>query len=103
MSPMTRSRAAQPGDVPTELMAEYYPQRAGAGLIISEATQVSSQGQGYSRTPGIYTADQIDGWRRVTERVHAAGGRTFLQLWHVGRTSHESFHNDGLPVAPSAR
>ncbi|MCZ4303965.1 alkene reductase [Zoogloeaceae bacterium G21618-S1] len=102
MAPMTRSRAAQPGNIPTALMAEYYAQRASAGLIISEATQISPQGQGYSHTPGIHSAAQIDGWRRVTEAVHAAGGRMVLQLWHVGRMSHPVFHDGGLPVAPSA-
>lgn len=102
MSPMTRSRTSQPGDIPNELMAEYYAQRASAGLIITEATQISRQGQGYSFTPGIYSADQIEGWRKVTEAVHQAGGRIFLQLWHVGRMSHESFHGGELPVAPSA-
>ncbi|MBI5110808.1 MAG: alkene reductase [Rhodovulum sp.] len=102
MAPMTRARSTQPGDVPNALMAEYYAQRAGAGLIVSEATQISRQGQGYSFTPGIYTQDQIAGWRRVTDAVHAAGGRMVLQLWHVGRMSHPSFHADGRPVAPSA-
>jgi len=102
MAPMTRSRTAQPGDVPTALMANYYAQRASAGLIISEATQISAQGQGYSFTPGIHSEEQIAGWRLVTDAVHAAGGRMVLQLWHVGRMSHPSFHPDGLPVAPSA-
>lgn len=102
MAPMTRSRTSQPGDVPNALMATYYAQRASAGLIVSEATQISRQGQGYSFTPGIYTEAQVDGWRRVTDAVHAAGGRMVLQLWHVGRMSHASFHADGLPVAPSA-
>ncbi len=102
MAPMTRSRAAQPGDVPTPLMATYYSQRSSASLIITEATQVSKQGQGYSYTPGIYTKEQVAGWLRVTDSVHAIGGRIFLQLWHVGRMSHQSFHGDGLPVAPSA-
>ncbi|MGC9448043.1 alkene reductase [Cereibacter johrii] len=102
MAPMTRARAAQPGNVPTDLMAEYYAQRASAGLILTEATQISPQGQGYSFTPGIHSADQVAGWRKVTDAVHAAGGRIMLQLWHVGRMSHESFHADGLPVAPSA-
>ncbi len=102
MAPMTRSRAAQPGDVPTSLMATYYAQRAGAALIVTEATQVSTQGQGYSFTPGIYNDDQVVGWKQVTDAVHAEGGRIFLQLWHVGRMSHASFHPDGLPVAPSA-
>lgn len=102
MAPMTRARSSQPGDVPNALMASYYAQRASAGLIISEASQVSRQGQGYSFTPGIYSEAQVQGWRRVTDAVHAAGGRMVLQLWHVGRMSHASFHADGLPVAPSA-
>jgi N-ethylmaleimide reductase len=102
MAPMTRCRTTQPGDVANALMAEYYAQRASAGLIISEATQISRQGQGYSFTPGIYTQDQIDGWRLVTDAVHAAGGRMVLQLWHVGRMSHSIFHGGEAPVAPSA-
>lgn len=102
MAPMTRCRTDQPGDIPNEMMGTYYAQRATTGLIISEATQVSKQGQGYSFTPGIYSDAQVDGWRKVTKAVHDAGGRIFLQLWHVGRMSHESFHADGTPVAPSA-
>ena len=102
MAPMTRCRTTQPGDVPNGMMARYYAQRASAGLIITEATQISPQGQGYSFTPGIYSPEQIDGWRGVTDAVHEAGGRIFLQLWHVGRMSHASFHADGRPVAPSA-
>lgn len=102
MAPMTRARTAQPGNIPTELMAEYYQQRATAGLIITEATQISPQGQGYSWTPGIHSREQIDGWRRVTDAVHSVEGKIFSQLWHVGRMSHESFHPDGKPVAPSA-
>lgn len=102
MAPMTRSRATQPGNVPNEVMAEYYAQRASAGLIITEATQISAQGQGYSFTPGIHSDEQIEGWKLVTKAVHAAGGRIFLQLWHVGRMSHASFQSDGKPVAPSA-
>lgn len=102
MAPMTRSRAAQPGNLPTELMAEYYAQRASAGLIITEATQISQQGQGYSFTPGIHSAEQVAGWQKVTDAVHAAGGRIMLQLWHVGRMSHARFQPDGKPVAPSA-
>lgn len=102
MAPMTRSRTAQPGNIPTTLMAEYYQQRASAGLIITEATQISPQGQGYSWTPGIHTPEQVSGWHKVTEAVHQAGGKIFSQLWHVGRMSHESFHPDGKPVAPSA-
>lgn len=102
MAPMTRSRTDQPGNVPNAMMATYYAQRAAAGVIITEATQISPQGQGYSFTPGIHSAAQIAGWRQVTDAVHAAGGRIFLQLWHVGRMSHASFHADGVPVAPSA-
>lgn len=102
MAPMTRARTNQPGNIPNEMMAEYYAQRASAGLIISEATQISNQGQGYSFTPGIHSAEQIAGWRKVTNAVHAAGGKIILQLWHVGRMSHPIFHNGGLPVAPSA-
>jgi N-ethylmaleimide reductase len=102
MAPMTRSRSTQPGDVPNVLNARYYAQRASAALIVTEATQISPQGKGYSFTPGIHSADQIEGWRLVTRSVHAAGGRIFLQLWHVGRMSHPDFHNGELPVAPSA-
>lgn len=102
MAPMTRSRTVQPGNRPNELMARYYAQRASAGLIVSEATQISQQGQGYSFTPGIHSAEQIEGWKLVTRAVHDAGGTIFLQLWHVGRMSHSSFHPDGKPVAPSA-
>ncbi|WP_018168050.1 MULTISPECIES: alkene reductase [unclassified Thioalkalivibrio] len=103
MSPLTRSRAGQPGDVPTDLNAEYYAQRAGAGLIISEATQVSPQGKGYAFTPGIHSQEQVDGWRKVTEAVHGGGGRIQAQLWHVGRISRPELQPDGQkPVAPSA-
>jgi N-ethylmaleimide reductase len=103
MAPLTRSRARQPGNVPTSLMACYYAQRASAALIISEATQVSMQGQGYAWTPGIHSRDQIEGWRLITEAVHSMGGLIFLQLWHVGRISHPALQPDGvLPVAPSA-
>ncbi|MBP5856178.1 alkene reductase [Marivibrio halodurans] len=102
MAPMTRARSTQPGNIPNALMAEYYAQRAGAGLIVTEATQISPQGQGYSFTPGIHSDAQVAGWRRVTERVHAHGGRIALQLWHVGRMSHPMFHGGALPVAPSA-
>jgi N-ethylmaleimide reductase len=102
MAPLTRMRAG-PGRVPTPLMAEYYTQRAGAGLLITEATAVSQQGTGCPNTPGIYTDEQVIGWQRVTKAVHQAGGRIFLQLWHMGRISHPSFQPDGgLPVAPSA-
>ena len=103
MAPLTRMRAKQPGNVPHELNAEYYAQRASAGLIISEATQVSQQGQGYPGTPGIHSPEQVEGWELVTNAVHKAGGRIFLQLWHVGRISHPTHQPNGsLPVAPSA-
>ena len=103
MAPLTRSRAAQPGDIPTDMNAEYYRQRAGAGLIIAEATQVSPQGKGYAFTPGIHSEDQVSGWHKVTTAVHKAGGRIHLQLWHVGRISHPELQPNGeTPVAPSA-
>jgi N-ethylmaleimide reductase len=102
MAPMTRCRAGA-GNVPTELNALYYAQRASAGLIISEATQVTPEGQGYGDTPGIHSDEQVRGWRGVTSAVHAAGGRIYLQLWHVGRISQPRFQPGGaLPVAPSA-
>ena len=102
MAPLTRNRAGK-GLVPSEFAAEYYSQRASAGLLISEATQISQQGQGYQDTPGIYSPAQIDGWRAVTDAVHAKGGRIFAQLWHVGRISHVDLQPDGgAPVAPSA-
>jgi N-ethylmaleimide reductase len=102
MPPMTRSRAAK-GEVATALMADYYGQRASAGLIISEGTQISRQGQGYAWTPGIYSREQIAGWKQVTESVHANGGLIYAQLWHVGRVSHTSIQENGAaPVAPSA-
>jgi N-ethylmaleimide reductase len=101
MAPMTRSRASQPGDIPNKLMAEYYAQRASAGIIITEATQISMQGMGYAKTPGIYSAAQIEGWKLTTDSVHKAGSKIFLQLWHVGRVS--SAKVNGLqPIAPSA-
>ena len=103
MAPLTRSRSRQPGNVPTALNACYYAQRASAALLISEATQVSMQGQGYAWTPGIHSREQVEGWRLVTDVVHQAGGLMFLQLWHVGRISHPSLQPDGmLPAAPSA-
>jgi N-ethylmaleimide reductase len=102
MAPLTRMRASE-GNVPTKINARYYAQRASAGLIISEAAQVSPQGQGYPNTPGIHSPEQIEGWKLVTEAVHQKGGRIFLQLWHVGRISHPSLQPNGeLPVAPSA-
>lgn len=101
MPPMTRSRAST-GGIPTALMAEYYVQRASAGLIITEGTQISQQGQGYAWTPGIYSVEQVLGWRCVTDAVHAAGGRIFAQLWHVGRVSHVSLQPNGAaPVSSS--
>ncbi|MDP3981273.1 MAG: alkene reductase [Chlamydiota bacterium] len=103
MAPLTRMRSLQPGNIPYALNAEYYKQRSSAGLIISEATQISSQGQGYPATPGIHTPEQMEGWKLVTHAVHQKGGKIFLQLWHVGRISHSSFHlQEGLPVGPSA-
>lgn len=103
MAPLTRMRSKQPGNIPYELNAQYYQQRATAGLIISEATQISQQGQGYPATPGIHSPQQVEGWKLVTDSVHEKGGKMFLQLWHVGRISHSS-HQPGstLPVAPSA-
>ncbi len=103
MAPLTRMRSEQPGNIPGELNARYYAQRSGAGFIISEATQVSPQGQGYPHTPGIHSAEQVAGWKIVTDAVHQASGKIFLQLWHVGRISHSSFQPNGAPpVAPSA-
>src|SRR5262249_39400872 len=94
---------AAAGFVPGPLAAEYYGQRASAGLLITEASQISQQGQGYQDTPGIYTKEQVAGWRKVTDRVHERGGHIFIQLWHVGRISHTSLQpNNGAPVAPSA-
>jgi N-ethylmaleimide reductase len=102
MAPLTRNRAAA-GNVPQELNVTYYSQRASAGLIISEATQVVPEGQGYPHTPGIHSDAQVAGWKAVTDAVHAAGGRMMLQLWHVGRISHPMFQpGNKLPVAPSA-
>lgn len=101
MAPMTRSRALE-GGLANPLAADYYAQRASAGLIVSEATQVSPQGVGYIRTPGIHSPEQVEAWRRVTDAVHEAGGLIFAQLWHVGRVSHPDFHGGELPVAPSA-
>ena len=103
MAPLTRMRSKQPGNIPQALNAAYYAQRTSAGMIISEATQVSQQGQGYPATPGIHSDEQVVGWRLVTDAVHKAGGVIFLQLWHVGRISHRSHQPNGeLPVAPSA-
>lgn len=101
MAPLTRSRAGEVR-VPNDLMVKYYEQRASAGLILTEATVVSAQGIGYADTPGIWSEEQVQGWRKVTDAVHRAGGRIFLQLWHVGRVSHPMFLDGKLPVAPSA-
>lgn len=102
MAPLTRSRARQPGNLPSPMNACYYSQRASAALIISEATQVSQQGQGYAWTPGIHSRDQMEGWQLVTRAVHDAGGIIVMQLWHVGRISHPALQPDQvLPVAPS--
>ncbi len=102
MAPLTRSRAVGSGRVPSDLMVEYYTQRATAGLIITEATAVTPMGVGYANTPGIWTAEQVEGWKKVTKAVHDKGGRIFMQLWHVGRISDPMFLNNELPVAPSA-
>ena len=101
MAPMTRNRAGE-GNVPGPMNVSYYVQRASAGLIVSEGSQISPQGVGYPLTPGIHSAEQISGWQKVTDAVHQEGGVIYLQLWHVGRVSHSSFHNGKLPVAPSA-
>jgi len=100
MAPMTRNRA--PEGIPTALMAEYYTQRAEAGLIVTEGAQISEQAVGYPATPGIYSEAQVEGWKQVTSAVHAKGGHIFVQLWHCGRVSHPDFHAGALPVAPSA-
>ncbi|MAC48367.1 MAG: alkene reductase [Oceanospirillum sp.] len=103
LPPMTRSRTDQSGDVPGCLMADYYQQRSSAGLLITEATQISHQGKGYFGTPGLYTDEQIQGWHQVTDRVHAKGSVIYVQLWHVGRVSEQRFQPHGAaPVAPSA-
>jgi N-ethylmaleimide reductase len=103
LPPLTRQRAAQPGDVPTDHAAVYYRQRASAGFMVSEGTQIEPRGQGYAWTPGIYSEEQIAGWRQVTDAVHAEGGVIFAQLWHVGRVSHTALQPGGAaPVAPSA-
>lgn len=102
MAPMTRSRAENPENIATDLMVEYYAQRASAGLIISEGSQISKRAVGYINTPGIYSDEQVEGWKKVTTAVHAKAGRIFLQLWHVGRMSHPDFHNGELPLSASA-
>lgn len=103
LPPLTRCRSSQPGNIPNELMATYYRQRTGAGFMVTEGTQIEPRGQGYAWTPGIHSPEQIEGWRKVTNAVHAAGGVIFAQLWHVGRVSHTSLQPGGqAPVAPSA-
>jgi len=102
MAPMTRARASQPGNVANEMMAEYYAQRATAGLIVTEGTQISALGQGYAWTPGIYTPEQIDGWKQVTDAVHHKGGVIFAQVWHVGRVSHPDNIGGEQPISSSA-
>lgn len=103
MPPLTRSRSSQPGNIANDLMATYYAQRANAGFMVTEGTQIEPRGQGYAWTPGIHCAAQIAGWKKVTKAVHAQGGVIFAQLWHVGRVSHTSLQpNEAAPVAPSA-
>ena len=102
MSPMTRSRSDNAANAPTALTARYYEQRASAGLLITEGSQISKQAVGYVNTPGIYSEAQTAAWRAVTDAVHLKGGKIFIQLWHVGRMSHPDFHNGELPLAPSA-
>ena len=103
MAPLTRNRAVPPGMVPSPLAIDYYGQRASAGLLVTEASQISQQGQGYQDTPGIYSPEQVAAWRKVTDRVHERGGHIFIQLWHVGRISHTALQANGAaPVAPSA-
>jgi len=103
MAPLTRLRSIEPGDIPTPLMGEYYRQRASAGLIISEATQISAQAKGYAGAPGLHSPEQIAAWKKITDGVHAENGRMAVQLWHTGRISHTSLQPGGkAPVAPSA-
>src|SRR5271154_7045952 len=102
MAPLTRQRSEQPGDIPGDLMVEYYGQRASeGGLIISEATSISIAGRGWFGAPGMYSDEQVAGWKEITTAVHAKGGHIFSQLWHVGRSSHVSMTNGAAPVAPS--
>lgn len=103
LPPLTRSRSSQPGNIPNDLMADYYRQRAGAGFMITEGTQIEPRGQGYAWTPGMHSPEQVEGWRKITAAVHAEGSIIFAQLWHVGRVSHNSLQPGGAaPVAPSA-
>ncbi|PYE38624.1 alkene reductase [Psychrobacter fozii] len=102
MPPLTRSRSTQPGNIPNDLMAEYYAQRASAGFMVTEGTQIEPRGQGYAWTPGIHSPAQVEGWKKVTQAVHDKGGIIFAQLWHVGRVSHTSLQPNGAqPVGPS--
>ncbi|CNF51703.1 N-ethylmaleimide reductase [Yersinia enterocolitica] len=101
MAPLTRLRSIEPGDIPTPLMAEYYRQRASAGLIITEATQISFQAKGYAGAPGLHTQEQLNAWKKITQAVHDEGGHIAVQLWHVGRISHNSLQPDQqAPVVP---
>ncbi|MGM0634955.1 MAG: alkene reductase, partial [Bacteroidota bacterium] len=102
MAPMTRSRATNEDKKPEDIHVKYYTQRAGAGLMITEGSQVSERAVGYVNTPGIHSQAQVEGWQKVTEAVHEKGGKIFIQLWHVGRMSHPDFHNGKKPLAPSA-
>lgn len=103
LPPLTRSRSSQPGNIPNDLMADYYRQRAGAGFMVTEGTQIEPRGQGYAWTPGMHSPEQVEGWRKITAAVHAEGSIIFAQLWHVGRVSHNSLQPGGAaPVAPSA-
>ncbi|MGF1762703.1 alkene reductase [Aliivibrio kagoshimensis] len=102
MAPMTRARTSQPGNIPNDMMATYYKQRATAGLIITEATQISDDSQGYSFTPGVYTDEQVKGWEPIVKAAHKEGAAIFCQLWHVGRVSHPTFQKGERPIAPSA-
>ena len=103
LPPLTRSRSSQPGNIPNSLMADYYSQRAGAGFMVTEGTQIEPRGQGYAWTPGIHSQEQVKGWQQVTSAVHEKGGVIFCQLWHVGRVSHTTLQPDqAAPIAPSA-
>ena len=102
LAPLTRNRSTGPGRVPNAMMRDYYVQRASAGLIISEATSVAPAGVGYPHTPGVWSDEQVEGWRKIVTGVHGAGGRMLLQLWHVGRISDPIYHDGALPVGPSA-
>ena len=102
MAPMTRSRADNPGNIPNDIMVEYYRQRSSAGLIITEGSQISKRAVGYINTPGIYSDEQVEGWKKITKAVHEKDGKIFIQLWHVGRMSHPDFHGGELPLSASA-